>query len=344
MILLLCTISLTFIITIILTPIIRSAAKKIQIWAKHNNRTIHNGHVPLLGGVPIVVAFLCGVIFIYLFSGAQFDYLKRELIVFLLGGIIVHFTGIIDDIKGISCYQKLTGQFIAATIVILFGYNINQVISPFGNIISLGYFNIPFTLFWIVFLTNALNLIDGLDGLAAGITLGALFIMIAISLWFNNLASAIPSAILAGTLAGFLIFNFNPAKIFLGDSGSLFLGFMLACFSINGTFRENAALSMTIPIVVLGVPILDTTVAFVRRIKNGIHPFKADKYHIHHRVLNLGYSHRTTVLLLYGVSLFWGVIGLCMSIVYYPYHYFLLLLFFTSILWGLKRIKMIRLF
>ena len=256
---------------------------------------------------------------------------------FLIGGFLILLLGIYDDIKGANCYQKFIVQIMAGMIVILFGYKISAISIPFGGQLVLGVFSIPLTLFWIVGITNAINLIDGLDGLAAGISFGAACIMVFISLWFGNIASAFPAAILAGSLAAFLIFNFNPAKIFLGDSGSLTLGFMLACFSINGTFRDSSAVAMLIPIIVLGIPITDTLLAVVRRLLKGVHPFVADREHIHHRLLHLGMSHKKVVLLMNAVSYTWGVIGVVIFISGSRYSLALLLLILAMIVWGLRK-------
>jgi len=336
--LLLGTFLLAFSVSIGLTPYVRKFAFKFDAVAVPNHRTIHRGAMPRLGGIAIFVAFLAGIMLMVLFTGENFAALQREALVFLFAGSIILSLGIYDDIKGANCYQKFVIQLASASVVILFGYRITAVVNPFGEPVSLGIFSIPFTLLWIVGITNAFNLIDGLDGLAAGISLGAATIMIAISLWFGNLLSAFPAAILAGALAGFLIYNFNPAKIFLGDSGSLLIGFLLACFSINGTFRDASAVAIYIPMVVLGIPILDTFLAVLRRFRKGIHLFQADREHIHHRLLQLGISHKNAVLLLNGVSYSWGIVALMIYVFDKPYSLLLLLPVFVTILFGLKKL------
>ncbi len=340
--LLLCTCLLAFSVSIALTPLVRKLAFKYDAVARPNHRTIHKELMPRLGGVAVFIAFLVGIMLIIFFTDEKFAALRRETLVFLFAGSIILALGIYDDIKGANSNQKFVVQLISAAIVILFGYKITAVVNPFGAPISLGIFSIPFTLLWIVGITNAINLIDGLDGLAAGISLGAAIVMVAISLWFGNLLSAFPALILAGAIGGFLIYNFNPAKIFLGDSGSLLIGFLLACFSINGTFRNNDAIAIYIPIVVLGVPVLDTILAIARRIRKRIHLFQADKEHIHHRLLNLGISHKNVVLLLYGVSYSWGVIALAIYILKSEVYLLLLLPVFGSIFLGLKKLDSIK--
>jgi len=333
-----------FLITLFLTMLIKKFAFKNNICAKPNHRSIHQKRVPLLGGVAIFGAFLLSFSIIWIFAGPNLAHLIREIFVFLLGGLLILFVGIYDDIKGAHWFEKFVVQFIAGSIVVLFGYKISVIINPFGGAVALGVFSVPITLLWIVFITNALNLIDGLDGLAAGISFIAACLMLFISLWFGNIASAFPAAILAGSLLAFLIFNFNPAKIFLGDSGSLFLGFMLACFSINGTFRDSTGVAMLIPIIVLGIPITDTLLAFIRRLRKGAHPFVADQEHIHHKLLTLGMTHKQAVLCINFISLLWGSIAVVILISKSPYSMFLLFLILAMIFWGIKKMGFVQYF
>lgn len=338
MILLLATAIMAFVVAVCMTPLIRKLASRLNVYAKPNHRTIHKQVVPLLGGISIFAAYLFSFSLLIAFAPSSLDALIEESIVFIGAGFLILLLGIYDDIKGANSTQKLTTQIIAATLVIISGYKVSAVILPIGGIISLGIFSVPVTLLWIVGITNAINLIDGLDGLAAGISMGAALIMLAVSLYFGNIASAFPAAILASSLAAFLLFNFNPAKIFLGDSGSLFIGFMLGCFSINGTFRESSAVAMLIPMIVLGIPITDTILAVIRRLRKGVHPFHADREHIHHRLLNLGLSHRKVVLLIYAISLSWGLIAMLIFISSSPFMLVFLIPIAGTILYGLRRL------
>ena len=338
MILLLSTTIVAFLTAIVMTPLIRKIALKFDVSAKPNHRTIHQGIIPKLGGVAIYAAYVAGFAIIYIFSNRELLPLIRESVIFLFGGSIILLLGIYDDVKGANCYQKFGIQLLAGTIVIVSGYKISAIVNPLGGYIYLGIFSAPFTLLWIVGITNAINLIDGLDGLAAGISLGAACIMVFISLWFGNIASAFPAAILAGSLSAFLFFNFNPAKIFLGDSGSLFIGFMLASFSINGTFRDSSAVAILIPIIVLGIPITDTFLALIRRLRKRVHPFQADREHIHHRLLRLGLSHKQVVLFMNGISYFWGAIGLVIFVTNNQYSLLLLLFILVTIFAGIKKL------
>jgi UDP-GlcNAc:undecaprenyl-phosphate/decaprenyl-phosphate GlcNAc-1-phosphate transferase len=333
-----------FFITLFLTLVVKKVAFKYNICAKPNHRSIHQKCIPLMGGVAIFGAFLLSFSIIWIFSGPGLSHLIREIFVFLIGGLLILLIGIYDDIKGAHWLEKFAVQFLAGSIVVLFGYKISVIVYPFGGSIALGFFSVPITLLWIVFITNALNLIDGLDGLAAGISFIAACLMLFISLWFGNIASAFPAAILAGSLLAFLIFNFNPAKIFLGDSGSLFLGFMLACFSINGTFRDSTGVAMLIPIIVLGIPITDTILAFIRRLRKGAHPFVADREHIHHRLLTLGMTHKQAVLSINFISLLWGCIAVVILISKNPSSLFLILLILATMFWGIIKMGFVQYF
>ncbi|MCI0495121.1 undecaprenyl/decaprenyl-phosphate alpha-N-acetylglucosaminyl 1-phosphate transferase [candidate division KSB1 bacterium] len=338
MILLLGTFLLAFSVSIALTPYVRKLAFKFGAVACENCRTIHKGIMPRLGGIAVFAAFLAGIVLMMIFSDGKFAALRREAIVFSLAASLILLLGIFDDIRGASWRQKLAVQLISALLVIIFGYRITSVANPFGEPFSLGLFSYPFTLLWIVGITNAINLIDGLDGLAAGISFGAACIMLFISLWFGNLGSAFPAAILAGAIGGFLIYNFNPAKIFLGDSGSLLIGFLLACFSINGTFRDASGVAIYIPMVVLGIPILDTFLAMLRRFRKGEHFFQPDKEHIHHRLLQLGISHRNAVLLLNAISYSWGAVAIVIYIVNDRYSMLLILPLLGIAIFGLRKL------
>jgi UDP-GlcNAc:undecaprenyl-phosphate/decaprenyl-phosphate GlcNAc-1-phosphate transferase len=333
--LLLCVFLLAFAVSTVLTPQARNAALKFNACAATNHRTIHKGRVPKLGGIGIFVALLAATLLIPLLTGKEYLALEKELAAFYIGGAIILAFGICDDYKGISSYQKLLGQLIAAMVIVLFGYRVTLLANPFGPAIALGIFSIPFTILWIVSICNAINLIDGLDGLATGISLGAALMMVVISLWFGNLASAFPSAILAGALIGFLLYNFSPAKIFLGDSGSLLIGFLLACFSINGTFRTSQGIALYVPMVILGIPILDTLLAIIRRVKKGLSPFQADNKHLHHRLLQLGFGHKQTAIFLNGISYSWGIIAFLLIILDTHYFPFLLSLILVMIFIGL---------
>lgn len=335
MMLLICASLLTFAVSIILIPKVKKIALRYDVVAKPNNRTIHSVPIALLGGIGVYFAYITGIFLIFLFAKEDYKELLQENLSFILGGTLILLLGIYDDIKGANCYQKFIVQILAAIVVIYAGYQINSIVNPFGGLIELGWLSIPLTILWLVAISNAFNLIDGLDGLATGVGLGASLTMMVISLWNGNLISALPAGILASALAGFLIFNFNPAKIFLGDSGSLVIGFWLACFSINGTFRTSSAIAILIPIVIFSLPLLDTLIAIIRRLWKGVHPFKADRQHIHHRLLYMGFSQRQAALLLNGISYFWGAIAFSIVVLDNKYSLFLSALVLFPIFIGL---------
>ncbi len=207
--------------------------------------------------------------------------------------------------------MKLVFQIVAAIVLIIGDVKIDAITNPFTKttkLIQLGIFSIPITIFWVVGITNTLNLIDGLDGLAAGVAMIASLSFLFVAGKFNYVPVMIISSIIAGSCLGFLPYNFNPASIFMGDTGALFLGFMLASLSIEGVMKSVATIAVVVPIIILGVPIFDTTFAIFRRLLNGKSIAEADKGHLHHRLLQMGYSQKKTVLILYFIS---AIFGLC---------------------------------
>jgi UDP-GlcNAc:undecaprenyl-phosphate GlcNAc-1-phosphate transferase len=209
---------------------------------------------------------------------------------------------------------KLAWQIVATLVVIMFGAEINFISNPFNGILPLGLFAIPLTLIWVVGVTNAMNLIDGLDGLAAGVTAIASFSLFFVALRTHQIGAAILMLALIGATLGFIRYNFFPAKIFLGDSGSLFLGFILAFASIIGVLKTTLVVALIVPILILGVPIFDTLFAIGRRLSKGKHPFEADNKHIHHLLLRAGFNKREAVLAIYAVCFILSIIALVMAL------------------------------
>lgn len=313
-------------ISLILTPLIIKLALKIGAIDKPNSRKIHKMPTPRLGGVGIFISFIFTLIIIqYFFPETNIFSLNNKLDILLIGTslTLVLILGICDDVRNLKPGQKFLFQIIAATLIYTSGFQISTITNPFsGDLIELGVLSYPLTILWITGITNAFNLIDGLDGLATGIAVIAGLTISAISLLNNDITSAVIGIILAGSLFGFLRYNFNPAKIFLGDSGSLFVGFSLAVLSIQSSTKGSTAFSMLIALLALGVPIIDTLMSMLRRmlawflpgqqIKSSITKklysmFLPDKRHIHHQLLAFGFSQRTTVLVLYLVSSAFGV-------------------------------------
>lgn len=315
-------------ISLVITPLIRLLAKKANICDIPSERKIHRKSMPLLGGVPIFISLNLTLLLGFILNNT---YIKELLLsrwrLLLACQIIILTMGIYDDIKKIQPRIKFLFQISVGIILILFGFGIHTISNPFsGNVIHLGLFSIPVTILWLVGITNALNLVDGLDGLAAGTSLIVCATIFAISYFNQNIGIGLVSLILAGSILGFLRYNFYPAKIFLGDSGSLLLGFLLAVLSIEGSSKGATLVAVLAPILALGLPIMDTLLSMIRRfsksidlvnyrakngrlkaaISNGISMFEADKDHIHHRLLKLGFSHKKAVIVLYSIC-----VGLC---------------------------------
>ena len=291
------------------TPIVRKLAIKIgAVDIPKDNRRVHTEAMPFLGGIAI---FASVVITVLLFLP-----LDRSTFAILMGSTLIVMSGILDDLRDLSPKKKLAFQIAAAVVLIIGGVKVEFITNPFSStstLVMLGWMSIPITLFWIVGITNTVNLIDGLDGLAAGVAMISSISLMLVAYKFSYTEITILSAILAGACLGFLPFNFNPAKIFMGDTGALFLGFMLAAISIEGIMKSVATIAVVVPIIILGIPIFDTTFAIFRRLLNGQSIMAADKGHLHHRLLNMGFSQRKTVLLLYGISSIFGLAAVLIS-------------------------------
>lgn len=294
-----------FIAAIVLTPLVKRLAFRIGAVDAPNYRKVHARIMPRLGGLAIFGAFLIGV--------AVLRPESEYTLAIILGATIIVATGVIDDMYEISAKAKLIGQIAAAAVIVFVGgIDIDFINLPFGGILDFGFLSIPFTIIWIVGITNAINLIDGLDGLAAGVSTIALITLAGMALSMGNIFVLVMAAILAASTLGFLFYNFHPAKIFMGDTGALFLGFMIAVFSLLG-FKNVTVISFIIPVIMLGVPISDTFFAIVRRLRMKQKWFDPDKSHLHHRLLDMGFSHRQTVLIIYGIASMFGLAAVIFS-------------------------------
>lgn len=296
-------------ISFIMTPIIRRLAFKIDaIDIPKDERRVHKEPMPLLGGLAIFISVIV--------SSLIFLPIDKTLFSIIIGGSIIIVSGIIDDMKGLSPKKKMLFQLAAGLVLIIGDVKVDFITNPFSvnnTLFYLKWFSIPITLFWVIGITNTINLIDGLDGLAAGVAMISSFSLMFVAAKFDYSNVIILSAILGGACLGFLPFNFNPAKIFMGDTGALFLGFMLAAISIEGVMKSIATIAIIVPIIILGVPIFDTTFAIFRRLLNGQSITSADKGHLHHRLLNRGFSQRKTVLILYGISALFGLFAVIVA-------------------------------
>nr|WP_026286089.1 MraY family glycosyltransferase [Salsuginibacillus kocurii] len=292
------TLVVCFIASLVLTPVVKKFAIKIGATDQPNNRKVHQKVMARLGGLAIYLSFLIG----YAILQPDSPYMWP----ILIGASIIILTGFLDDLTELSAKLKLFGQIAAAAVVIIGGVQIDFINLPFDAQLQLGILSIPLTLLWIIGITNAINLIDGLDGLAAGVSSIVLLTISILAALQGNIYIAGLALILLGSTLGFLVHNFNPAKIFMGDTGSMFLGFMIAVISLLG-FKNVTLFSLVVPVIVLAVPISDTFYAIIRRIVNRQPLSAPDKSHMHHCLLRAGYSHRQTVLLIYAMSGFFGL-------------------------------------
>ncbi|MBN2558533.1 MAG: undecaprenyl/decaprenyl-phosphate alpha-N-acetylglucosaminyl 1-phosphate transferase [Clostridia bacterium] len=316
------TFLISFGISMAMYPLVKRLAfftNAISVPSKE--RHVHSLPIPLLGGLSIIIGFGSSIFLNYVFNDNFVADL--ELIGLVCGILIIMTMGVLDDIIELKPLHKLLFQIAAAvTAILISGSRIEFLTDPnsLTSIITLNpYFSFGITLFWIVALTNAFNIVDGLDGLAAGTGAICALTLFAVSLIRPDAEllgsyAAIVTAALAGALLGFLPFNFNPAKIFMGESGSAFIGFTLAMISMQGTLKSYTALSIFIPVIAFGLPIIDTILAFSRRIIKRKPFYQGDRQHIHHKLIDdLGLSQRATVIILYSASLLLGVLSIFMA-------------------------------
>ena len=295
-----------FVFTFATTPLVRRFAFKIgAIDIPKDKRRMHKKPIPRIGGLAIIFGFAVAVL--------CFASLNRALVGTLLGALIIVIMGVVDDCKNLNAKLKFVVQIIAALVVVYVG---NIRIEVFTNpafwssnpyLVLPQWASVAITVIWIVFITNAVNFIDGLDGLAAGVSAIMSVSLVFIAARVGEYPIAIVGTALMGACFGFLPFNFNPAKIFMGDTGSTFLGFMLASLSIQGVFKSYAVISFAVPLLILGLPLFDASFAMIRRVATGQSPMKADRGHLHHRLIDMGFSQKQTVFILYSIS---GVLGI----------------------------------
>lgn len=303
--------AVALIMTFLMTPLVKRFAFFVGAIDLPNERKVHTKIMPRLGGLAIFMAFIGGYFIISPAIRAARDYNSNAVWALLLGASIIVLIGALDDKYDLSAKVKLFGQIVAATVVVLFGLKVELVNIPFGESfeINMQWLSILITIVWIVGVTNAINLLDGLDGLAAGVSAIATATMFIIALMMGYIFVALLCAVLLGSIIGFLFFNFYPAKIFMGDSGALLLGFCLATLSILG-FKQAMMVSYIVPLLILGVPLADTFFSIVRRVISRQPISVADKGHLHHRLLQMGFGHRTTVLIIYGVAAVFGILAI----------------------------------
>ncbi|MFZ7101400.1 MAG: glycosyltransferase family 4 protein [Peptococcaceae bacterium] len=325
----------SFLITFKLVPLIKNLAFKVGAVDNPCQRKVHCKPMPRLGGLAIYLGFISMVLLTQPMS--------EQIIGLVLGSTIIAALGVVDDIKEITPKIKLAGQIVAACILVAFNIDVEYITNPFvkGSIIPLEYLNIPVTILWIVGVTNAVNLIDGLDGLAAGIATIAAVTLAIVGYTQGDFLTVALALMLAASTAGFLKYNFYPAQIFMGDSGSMFLGFNLSALSILGFVKSVTIISVFVPILILGIPIFDTLFAIIRRYHNARPIFKADKEHLHHCLLNKGFTHKQTVLLIYTINIFLAGIGVLLTYLTTAQGMLILAVVSTLVLWGAQKIGII---
>ncbi|WP_295734368.1 MraY family glycosyltransferase [uncultured Oscillibacter sp.] len=294
------------VISFLMTPVVKTFAYKVgAVDVPKDARRMHKVPIPRLGGLAIFIGFMISVLILGNVRG------NGQMQSILLGSVIIVVLGVVDDIMALPAMLKFVVQIAAALIPALNGVVIQAFSNP--NIFSdslywvLGPLSVPFTVLWIVAITNAVNLIDGLDGLANGVSAISATTMLVIALLASEGDVAVVMAALVGACVGFMPYNLNPAKMFMGDTGATFLGYILATMSIQGLFKFYAVISFAVPFLILGLPIFDTAFAFIRRIAHGQSPMHADRGHIHHRLIDMGLNQKQAVATLYVISAMLGL-------------------------------------
>jgi len=305
--------SYSLVISLFLTPIVRRWAVKRGILERPDPRKIQRKQrIPYLGGVAVFWAFFGGLALAAVSNRALWVVENYRFLGVLFGGTIIAVLGVYDDWYEAKAKTKLIFQILAAFILVSFGFVIDKISTPFGGAIYLGIFSLPLTILWIVGLTNAINLLDGLDGLASGVVTIVCFVLFLTSAKMGgNPNIPILTMALIGACLGFLPYNFYPAKIFLGDTGSLFLGFILAAITSEGWHKGTATISLMVPLAAMALPLIDTSLAIIRRLLSHQKIFKPDKSHIHHRLMLLvpEKNQRSVVLRLYFLTACYGMIA-----------------------------------
>ncbi|HAP66965.1 MAG TPA: undecaprenyl-phosphate alpha-N-acetylglucosaminyl 1-phosphate transferase [Nitrospinae bacterium] len=315
-----------FILTYIFSYIMIHIAERYSLYDVPDGRKLHKHPVPTLGGLSFIATF-------YIMIGGGFiiypdfvsQILSHNLTALVVSQLLIVGVGIYDDIRGLSAPVKFSVQIISSLILMyIFDLSVRMLTSPFGGEISLGIFSVPITILWLVGITNAINLLDGLDGLAAGVILISSLSLSLASFYQGQDGVAVLFMILAFSMLAFLKFNFYKAKIFMGNTGSLFLGFTVATLSLLISRKTTVSLALLVPIISLGIPILDTSISFFRRVSEKKNPFIGDKNHIHHILLKSGLSHPHVVILIYLITFLLSIISLTFMVM--PGRYSLLIL------------------
>ncbi|MGI5921814.1 MAG: glycosyltransferase family 4 protein [Syntrophomonadaceae bacterium] len=327
------TLLAAIVVTYLLVPVSIKIAHRIGAIDEPDKRKVHSRAMPRLGGLAIFISFMLGMPWLVKVAGPFTG--------IMWGAAIIFVVGMLDDVFQLSPWVKLAGQIVAAAIAINFGVVVSFVTNPFNGMLGLGYFSIPLTFLWIVGVTNAINLIDGLDGLAAGVSSIAAATMGIVAMLQGQAVVALVAFLLVAAILGFLPYNFHPARTFMGDGGSNFLGFILACLAVTGLAKGAAVISLLMPIVILGIPIFDTFFAIIRRINNKAPIFKPDKAHLHHRLMAMGCSHRGSVLIIYAISCLFGAVAVFLTLLNIPKATLILAFLLVLVVLGADKIGML---
>lgn len=314
--------SIAAVVSYLATGWITTVAIKLKAVDLPNERKMHVEPVPRLGGVGIWLGFMAAILLFAVVQnfipneviGLRFS---REFIGILLGGLIILLVGVADDIWSLTPFFKFGGQLAAAIVLVAFGVKMEYIGNPFGgpgSLFYLGNIGIAMTIFWVIAFTNIMNFIDGLDGLAAGVSVIAGLTFFVFSWQTGQMAASLITLALAGAALGFLKHNYYPAKIFMGDSGSMFLGYLLGAITVDGVMKSVAAVALFAPLIIMGIPILDAALAVLRRSLSHTPVTQADRDHLHHRLIRRGLSHKQSVLFIYVWSTALSALGLTFKV------------------------------
>ncbi len=301
---------LACVVSFMSTPLVKRLAYKLgAIDVPKDNRRMHKTPIPRLGGLAIFIAFI--------FTALLFGEIDRQMRGVLLGALVIVILGVVDDSMTLKAAPKFVVQIFAAGIAVGHGCLIQFISNPNvfsdATYLNLGWISYPLTILWIVAITNAVNFIDGLDGLAVGVSAISTASLLVIALMVGEQNVAILLAALLGACIGFIPYNLNPAKIFMGDTGATFLGYMMACLSVQGLFKLYAVISFAVPFLILGVPIFDICFAIIRRVAHGQSPMQADRGHVHHRLIDSGFDQKQTVGITYMLTAMLGLAAVVLT-------------------------------
>jgi UDP-GlcNAc:undecaprenyl-phosphate/decaprenyl-phosphate GlcNAc-1-phosphate transferase len=304
---------------IVFTPLVRLIALRFGAVDRRGGRHIHADAIPRVGGLALAAGWCFPLITLFPldhFGASTLEHATQQVIGIVGGGVALCLVGAFDDLRGLRTIHKLVAQILVASFAYAYGFRIDAISLPFLGTLTMGAFALPVTVLWIVGITNAVNLIDGLDGLAAGVCFFAALTGFVVAVLNGSVVVGLMLAALMGVLLAFLFFNFNPARIFMGDSGSYLLGYVLATTSLTGALQQKAstAVSLLVPVIALGLPIFDTLFSMFRRFLERRPIFSPDRGHIHHRLLDLGLTHRRAVVVLYGVSIAFAACAIAVSV------------------------------